>query len=290
MLSLPVYVVFFFTAGVGLPRRAAGHVALRAGALHHPHVRPLRRDGGGGPADPRPASLQRVGWMGFGAQAGIALSMAIAAGHSFGEVGLALETLAVAGVALNELRARCCSSSRWGWPGAASQGGGGDRQLGLRPLSRRPPALPPELMETQLGPDPRRLQEEMRRFRDLAHQLGERRRRLGRVHTELLRREFLHFQGAALASREQAQRRERRIAAPAADPALSAGRERPAGSSPPRGLRQRAQALQTLLEVWRAGFPPTAPPGHSPQHDPARGALGSRAPWASCPPRASPSA
>jgi NhaP-type Na+/H+ or K+/H+ antiporter len=104
-LSLPVYVVFFFLAGAGLhldavvelwafaillfgSRMAALYVGTRTGA----------KVGNG------PDGLREFGWLGFGAQAGIALSMAKVLEHSFvGETGLALETIAVAGVALNEL-------------------------------------------------------------------------------------------------------------------------------------------------------------------------------------------
>ena len=104
-LSLPVYVVFFFLAGAGLHLDAvvelwAFALLLFAGRMTALYVgtRTGAKIGGG------PEGLRDFGWLGFGAQAGIALSMAKVLEHSFvGETGVALETIAVAGVALNEL-------------------------------------------------------------------------------------------------------------------------------------------------------------------------------------------
>jgi NhaP-type Na+/H+ or K+/H+ antiporter len=104
-LSLPVYVVFFFLAGAGLHLNAvmdlwAFALLLFAGRMAALYVgtRVGAKLGAG------PHGLREYGWLGFGAQAGIALSMAKVLEHSFvGETGLALETIAVAGVALNEL-------------------------------------------------------------------------------------------------------------------------------------------------------------------------------------------
>jgi Kef-type K+ transport system membrane component KefB len=103
-LALPVYVIFFFIAGAGIHVDALEKMwpfallifAARMGSLYLGTLGGVRLSRG-------PESLSRVGWMGFGAQAGIALSMAIEVGHSVDGVGLDMETLAVAGIALNEM-------------------------------------------------------------------------------------------------------------------------------------------------------------------------------------------
>jgi Kef-type K+ transport system membrane component KefB len=103
-LSMPIYVVFFFLAGAGLHIDAVLQMwvfallffVTRLGALWvGTRVGTRLADG--------PKIIADHGWLGFGAQAGIALSMAKALEHAFGDTGLALETLAVAGIALNEL-------------------------------------------------------------------------------------------------------------------------------------------------------------------------------------------
>lgn len=103
-LSLPVYVVFFFVAGAGLHLDAVVEMAAFALLLFGGRMAGLyvgtsvgNRLGKGPPA------IARHGWFGFGAQAGIALYMAQVVGHALGEIGLAVETLAVAGIAMNEL-------------------------------------------------------------------------------------------------------------------------------------------------------------------------------------------
>ncbi|MEC7242712.1 MAG: cation:proton antiporter, partial [Myxococcota bacterium] len=103
-LSLPVYVVFFFLVGAGLHLSAIPDLWSIALLLFGARLLALylgTRVGatvGGGSEN-----LKRYGWLGFGAQAGIALSMAKVLEGSFGEAGVALETLAVAGIALNEI-------------------------------------------------------------------------------------------------------------------------------------------------------------------------------------------
>jgi len=103
-LSLPVYVIFFFIAGAGIHVDALKEMWQFALILFG--VRMLSLFAGtsiGVKLSDGPKALSRVGWMGFGAQAGIALSMAIEVGHGFEGVGLDMETLAVAGIALNEM-------------------------------------------------------------------------------------------------------------------------------------------------------------------------------------------
>ncbi len=103
-LSMPVYVVFFTMAGASLDLEvvlkvapfALGLVLLRIGAI----VSGVRIGGRLGDAEPK---MRRYGWMGFVSQAGVSLAMAAVIGRRFGEVGRAMETLIVAGVALNEL-------------------------------------------------------------------------------------------------------------------------------------------------------------------------------------------
>ena len=104
-LSLPVYVVFFFIAGARIHMDAIAQMwafalllfAGRMGGLFAGTWAGVTLTGG-------PDALRRVGWMGFGAQAGIALSMALEAEHFFvHDIGLPLETLAVAGIAMNEM-------------------------------------------------------------------------------------------------------------------------------------------------------------------------------------------
>ena len=103
-LSLPVYVVFFFLAGAGLHIDAVIQLWPFALLLFGGRLLALYLGTRiGSNIGKGPEGLKSYGWLGFGAQAGIALSMAKALEHSFGETGLALETLAVAGVALNEL-------------------------------------------------------------------------------------------------------------------------------------------------------------------------------------------
>lgn len=103
-LSLPIYVVFFFVAGAGLHLDALATLwpaalllfAGRLGSLWLGTRFGTRATGG-------PDGLARYGWMAFGPQAGIALSLAMVAGHAFHGWGETLETLAVATIALNEL-------------------------------------------------------------------------------------------------------------------------------------------------------------------------------------------
>ena len=103
-LSLPVYVLFFFLAGAGL--HVDYVIKLWAFALLLFGARLLSLYIGtrvGNSLGNGPEGLSRFGWLGFGAQAGIALSMAKILGESFGATGKELETIAVAGIALNEL-------------------------------------------------------------------------------------------------------------------------------------------------------------------------------------------
>ncbi len=103
-LSLPVYVVFFFVAGAGLHLDAVVEMAAFALILFGGRLAGLylgtnlgNRLGAG------PRAITVHGWYGFVAQAGIALYMAQVVAHSLGDIGHSVETLAVAGIALNEL-------------------------------------------------------------------------------------------------------------------------------------------------------------------------------------------
>lgn len=103
-LSMPIYVVFFTLAGAGLHLDHVVHVApfavalvvLRAGAIFvGVRAGAVLTDGDD--------NLRRYGWLGFVSQAGVAISLASVVGKRFGEAGAAIETLLIAGVALNEL-------------------------------------------------------------------------------------------------------------------------------------------------------------------------------------------
>ena len=103
-LSTPVYVVFFTLAGAKLHLDevwrvsyfAIGLVVLRAFAIWIG----VRVGGRLGRAD---MATRRHGWLGFLSQAGVAISLASLTGDRMGETGRALQTLLIAGVAINEL-------------------------------------------------------------------------------------------------------------------------------------------------------------------------------------------
>ena len=102
-LSLPIYVVFFFIAGAHLELHSLTEAWVFALVLFA--ARGLALFGGtalGNFLGRGPASLSSVGWMGFGAQAGIALAMAKSV-EALGGPGVDIATMAVAGVALNEM-------------------------------------------------------------------------------------------------------------------------------------------------------------------------------------------
>jgi Kef-type K+ transport system membrane component KefB len=102
-LSLPIYVVFFFIAGAHLDLHSLTEAWIFALVLFA--ARALALYGGtavGGLLGRGPKSLRTVGWMGFGAQAGIALAMAKSV-EALGGPGVDIATMAVAGVALNEM-------------------------------------------------------------------------------------------------------------------------------------------------------------------------------------------
>ncbi|MCB9746522.1 MAG: cation:proton antiporter [Alphaproteobacteria bacterium] len=104
ILSMPIYVVFFFVAGAGLHLHDLKEMfefalllfvgrwfALWAGTAIGTRV-------GKGPP-----TLHQIGWLGFGAQAGIALAMADAVAAGLPGLGGKIYTLGVAGIALNEM-------------------------------------------------------------------------------------------------------------------------------------------------------------------------------------------
>ncbi|MCP4807062.1 MAG: hypothetical protein GY913_26540 [Proteobacteria bacterium] len=102
-LSMPIYVVFFFLAGAHLDLQGLVASAAFAGVLFAGRMLALWLGTAAGTrVGQGPEILAKWGFLGFGAQAGIALAMAtVIAG--FGGVGADLATMAVAGIALNEM-------------------------------------------------------------------------------------------------------------------------------------------------------------------------------------------
>ncbi|TVQ91321.1 MAG: hypothetical protein EA397_09675 [Deltaproteobacteria bacterium] len=103
-LGLPVYVVFFTLAGaslhldslVTLAPFVAGLVLLRGAGVYLGIRGATRMVGSSEP-------IQRYTWMGFVSQAGIAIALAGLMADRFGDVGVALRDLAIAGVAIHEI-------------------------------------------------------------------------------------------------------------------------------------------------------------------------------------------
>jgi Kef-type K+ transport system membrane component KefB len=115
-LSMPVYVVFFFLAGANLHLHALVEMFAFAGVLFAGRLVALwLGTAGGAVLASGPSSLRTFGFLGFGAQAGIALAMAGAVEHGAGEVGASIGTLAVAGIALNELFGPILLKLSLGW-------------------------------------------------------------------------------------------------------------------------------------------------------------------------------
>ena len=103
-LSMPIYVVFFTLAGATLHIDDVVRLAPFAVTLVLVRILALRigvglgaRVGGADPA------TRRYGWLGFVSQAGVALMLAAIVGSKLGAVGASLETLIIAGIAINEL-------------------------------------------------------------------------------------------------------------------------------------------------------------------------------------------
>ncbi|MEM9068038.1 MAG: cation:proton antiporter [Myxococcota bacterium] len=103
-LSMPVYVVFFTLAGAKLHLVEVWHLLGFAFALVFTRIIAIyfgvRAGGWLGGAD---AGTKRFGWMGFVSQAGVAITLAGLVKDRFGDAGLALNNLLIAGVALNEI-------------------------------------------------------------------------------------------------------------------------------------------------------------------------------------------
>ncbi|HKI99242.1 MAG TPA: cation:proton antiporter [bacterium] len=102
--SLPVYVVFFTIAGASLDLGALGATLPLALALAL--VRGLLTAGGtalGARLAHAPAAVQRHGWSGFVAQAGVTLGFAILVEQRFPEIGFTVKTVVLAVIALNQL-------------------------------------------------------------------------------------------------------------------------------------------------------------------------------------------
>ena len=117
-LSMPVYVVFFFLAGANLHLHALQEMAAFAGVLFVGRMLALYlgTTSGARIAD-GPESLKRSGFLGFGAQAGIALAMAGTVASGAGEIGESIGTIAVAGIALNEMFGPVLLKASLGWAG-----------------------------------------------------------------------------------------------------------------------------------------------------------------------------
>ena len=147
-LSLPVYVVFFFLTGAALQLSAIadlwGVVLLLFGArlvaLYLGTAAGATLGGGS-------ESLRRLGWMGFGAQAGIALSLTAILEQNFGELGLALGTVAVATIALNELAGPALLKVSLRWADETQ------KSTGLLPQSEFPEEPDPTAEEVSGGED-----------------------------------------------------------------------------------------------------------------------------------------
>lgn len=103
-LSTPVYVVFFTLVGAGLHLDSLVSVAGLAAVLIG--VRTVAVWVGstvGARVAKAPPVVRRYGWLGFMSQAGITIGLAGLVGERFGEAGVTLETLIIAGVAVHEL-------------------------------------------------------------------------------------------------------------------------------------------------------------------------------------------
>lgn len=102
-LSLPIFVVFFFLAGAHLDLHGLVETAAFAGLLFAARMAGLWGGTAAGSAIAGgPKFFRGWGFLGFGAQAGIALAMATAISQ-LGETGANIATMAVAGIALNEM-------------------------------------------------------------------------------------------------------------------------------------------------------------------------------------------
>ena len=220
-LSLPVYVLFFFIAGAGIHVSALEAMWPFALLIFAARMASLfagtalgRRIGGG------PPELARYGWMGFGAQAGIALSMAIEVGHAIPGIGMDLETLAVAGIALNEMFGPVLLQFSLGLAGelpkeeAPAGEEGGDEAPPEPPPSDGalpmwideagegfdPWGPPPQVASTRLTRIARGIRADLQVLvRDLRDGLVSERRLSAHRYMDQLRREFLRFHHRALA-------------------------------------------------------------------------------------------
>ncbi|MBX3269313.1 MAG: cation:proton antiporter [Sandaracinaceae bacterium] len=190
-LSLPVYVVFFTLAGAHLELGdlarlapfAVAFVALRAGGIYVG-----TRVGGalGGASE----AMKRHGWLGFVAQAGVAITLAdhlASERMGLGELGRQLSTLVIAGIALNELvgpvllklgltRARETEATRAGEAVATGAvAAEAEARASVRPEPRAIEPWPvPDVARDAWGAPPRLASVELtRRARELAHDLGQ---------------------------------------------------------------------------------------------------------------------
>lgn len=115
-LSMPVYVVFFFLAGANLHLHALQEMAAFAGVLFAGRMFALwAGTASGAVLGKGPEALKKSGFLGFGAQAGIALAMAGSVSAGAGEIGESIGTIAVAGIALNEMFGPVLLKASLGW-------------------------------------------------------------------------------------------------------------------------------------------------------------------------------
>ena len=217
-LSLPVYVVFFTLAGAKLHLDHVAHVAPFAVALVTLRMLALNVGVGAGARVARANdAVRRHGWLGFVSQAGVSLSLATIVGQQLGEPGRAIETLVIAGIALNELLgpillkvgiglAGEIPSDRKSTPGESPEG-----------ASLPPPAIEwpePEIVTDAWGPPAGTMSDELNReirdlqldlqslVRDVSRGPLERFRAEALAYVRDLRREFLrHHRRISVANR-----------------------------------------------------------------------------------------
>ncbi len=222
-LSMPVYVVFFTLAGAKLHLDHVMHVAPFAVGLVLLRMLALKLGVGvgarlGGADEP----VRRHGWLGFVSQAGVSLSLATIVGQTLGETGRALETLIIAGIALNELLGPVLLKVGIGLAGEIprrEEEGADGRRKSLAPAAAQGEGIPewpePELVEDAWGPPVRTLSDEINReVRDLQLELQaivrevhrgplDRFRSDGIAYLRDLRREFLrHHRRISVAARQ----------------------------------------------------------------------------------------
>ncbi|TNE86517.1 MAG: hypothetical protein EP330_22525 [Deltaproteobacteria bacterium] len=212
-LALPTYVVFFTLAGAKLHLDHVLEVAPYAVAMV------LVRVGmifvgvrAGATLTGADDNMRRYGWMGFASQAGVALALSGLLGQLHPEMGPKLETLVIAGIAINELIGPVLLSMGLSISGEASTGDEDhveelpdelteDKTLAVwtPPEGRRDPWGPPlEIASVDLLRAAREIEAELQSIvRDVERGPLEDFRRSASEHLRALRREFLRHQRRA---------------------------------------------------------------------------------------------